>query len=180
MPLQPAGHRFDVVRMVLAIGVASDHSNQVRPGAQRVVEGGLERRALAQVHRVPQQLDLGELRRTLENLPKIGAAAIVHNHDRGQRFLRENLDQIDEPRGWPIRRYDHREAGGLVRNHVWRLRLLQLQHIKIQSSNATACRFGISESALSACLRTEKGDRSAGIRPQPRVRPRRRSTRASW
>ena len=46
------GDTFDVLRVVLPVGVGGDDARHVRHGAEHVVERGLERRALAEIHGV--------------------------------------------------------------------------------------------------------------------------------
>ena len=114
---QSAGDMFDVVRVVLAVGVRGDDSHQSREGAQRIIDAGLQSGAFAQIGRVPDQVNIGKCRGAGEHLPVFRPAAIVDNDDSGYGLCRQRPDQVRQGRGWPVGRYQYGKSRGLVTIH---------------------------------------------------------------
>src|ERR1022692_1646190 len=88
--------------MMLAIGVGGDDTDQAGKDAEGVVDAGLERRALAEIDGVAQDLDAGEAGRLVEDFAELGAAAVVDEDDGGHAAGGEVTDEIDESGGGPV------------------------------------------------------------------------------
>ena len=99
MLAQAGRHAFDILGMMLSIGVGGHDPDQAGERAERVVDAGFQRRAFAEIDRVAQHLDPGELRRLLEDGAELGAAAVVHEQDGGHAAAGQVAHQIDQTGG---------------------------------------------------------------------------------
>src|ERR1019366_2882367 len=122
MLAQAGPHAFDILGMMLSIGVGGHDPGQSRKRAERVVDAGLQRRAFAQIDRVAQHLDPGDLRRPLEDGAVPGPAAVVHQQDGWHAPAGQVAHQIDQPGGRLVSGDEDYLLDGLFGLHGSRLR----------------------------------------------------------
>ena len=90
----------------VTIGFGDDHADQA-DGVEGVIQAGPDRGAPAQIRGVAEDYDARQFRGAIEDITKIGAAAIVHYHDVGQGPRCKGANEIQQTVGGPIRRDDH-------------------------------------------------------------------------
>src|ERR1035438_9079715 len=117
MLVEAGGDANDIVGVMLSIGVGCDDADQAGKGAEGVVDAGLERRALAEIEGVAEDLDAGKLRGLVEDFAERGAAAIVDQEDGGRAAGGEVTDEIEQSGGGPVGGDQDDVLDGLVRLH---------------------------------------------------------------
>ena len=75
------GHAQNVRDRMLSVGIRRDHADAIRKREQDMVESGFQGRAFPQIDGMTQHRHGTVCLKFVEDPAKLGAAAIVHDHD---------------------------------------------------------------------------------------------------